>query len=103
MRLGLAFKADIDDLRESPSVEIVQHLKELNIGELFVVEPHVTALPNNLVGDNVILADANEAVAKADIVLLLVNHRAFKDIGIGALASKVVIDTRGLWEAMEKI
>jgi UDP-N-acetyl-D-mannosaminuronic acid dehydrogenase len=99
--LGLAFKADIDDLRESPSVEIVHHLKVLNIGELYVSEPHVTELPKNLTGANVFFADAEEAIAKADIVLLLVNHQAFKDIGIGALAGKTVIDTRGLWDAVK--
>jgi len=98
--LGLAFKADIDDLRESPSVEIVHHLKMLNIGELYVSEPHVNELPKNLTGANVFFADAEEAIAKADIVLLLVNHQAFKDISIGALAGKVVIDTRGLWNGM---
>jgi len=96
--LGLAFKADIDDLRESPSVEIVHHLKMLNIGELYVSEPHVNELPKNLTGANVFFADAEEAIAKADIVLLLVNHQAFKEIGIGALVGKTVIDTRGLWE-----
>lgn len=99
--LGLAFKADIDDLRESPSVEIVQHLKEMNFGELYVVEPHVTKLPKNLVGEKVNFADAHDAVAQADIILLLVNHQAFKDIGIGALAGKVVIDTRGLWDIVQ--
>lgn len=96
--LGLAFKADIDDLRESPSVDIVQHLKEMRLGELFVAEPHISELPKNLVGDNLNFSDANEAVAKADIILLLVNHRAFKEIGMDALKDKVVIDTRGLWE-----
>lgn len=95
--LGLAFKADIDDLRESPSMEIVRHLKELNIGELFVSEPHVPELPAILQGDNVKFSDAETAIENADIVLLLVNHRAFKNIQIGQLADKAVIDTRGLW------
>jgi len=95
--LGLAFKSDIDDLRESPSLDIVHYLKELNIGELYVSEPHVMELPKNLTGANVFFSDAEEAIAKADIVLLLVNHQAFKSIGIGVLAGKVVIDTRGLW------
>jgi UDP-N-acetyl-D-mannosaminuronic acid dehydrogenase len=96
--LGLAFKADIDDLRESPSVEIVHHLKEMQIGELLVVEPHVTELPASLAGSNVTFAEATDAVAKADIVLLLVNHQKFTDITVGQLAGKVVIDTRGLWK-----
>jgi UDP-N-acetyl-D-mannosaminuronic acid dehydrogenase len=99
--LGLAFKADIDDLRESPSVEIVSHLKALNLGELYVSEPHVSELPKNLTGANVFFVEAEKAIAKADIVLLLVNHQAFKEISIGTLAGKVVIDTRGLWEFAE--
>jgi UDP-N-acetyl-D-mannosaminuronic acid dehydrogenase len=96
--LGLAFKADIDDLRESPSMQIVQHLKELGLGELYVVEPHITELPISLTGDTVSLADGKEAVSKADIVLLLVNHQVFDEINIGNLAGKVVIDTRGFWQ-----
>lgn len=96
--LGLSFKADIDDLRESPSVDIVQHLKEMKLGELLVAEPHISELPQSLVGNDLKFMDANEAVAMADIVLLLVNHQAFKEIGMDTLQGKVVIDTRGLWK-----
>jgi UDP-N-acetyl-D-mannosaminuronic acid dehydrogenase len=95
--LGLAFKADIDDLRESPSLEIVQHLNKLNLGSLYVSEPHISELPPSLLGNNVSLVEANVAIEKADIVLLLVNHKAFKEIGIDELVGKEVIDTRGLW------
>jgi UDP-N-acetyl-D-mannosaminuronic acid dehydrogenase len=98
--LGLAFKADIDDLRESPSLEIVQKLKEMNLGELYVVEPHVAELPDSLKSNNVIFTNMHDAIERADIVLLLVNHQVFKDIGINALIGKVLIDTRGLWESM---
>jgi UDP-N-acetyl-D-mannosaminuronic acid dehydrogenase len=98
--LGLAFKADIDDLRESPAVEIVHHLKELNIGELYVSEPHITELPKNLTDTNVFFRDAKEAIAEANIVLLLVNHQVFKDVRVNALAGKVVFDTRGLWDVL---
>lgn len=97
--LGLAFKADIDDLRESPSLEIVRHLKEMQLGELYVAEPHAKELPKSLVATNVNFMDAKDAVEKADIVLLLVNHRVFQEIGINSLVGKVVIDTRGLWIA----
>lgn len=100
--LGLAFKADIDDLRESPSVEIVRHLIDLNLGQLYIAEPHVEALPNDMQGASVQFADAADAVAQADIVLLLVNHQKFSDITIGMLAGKVVIDTRGMWDGASR-
>lgn len=98
--LGLAFKADIDDLRESPSLEIVQKLKEMNLGDLYVVEPHVAELPDSLKSKNVIFTNSHDAIKNADIVLLLVNHKVFKDIGINTLIGKVLIDTRGLWETL---
>ena len=96
--LGLAFKADIDDLRESPSVAIVQRLKEAQLGQLYVVEPHIVELPTNLAGQGVFLMETTEALAKANVVLLLVNHHQFKQIHLGMLNDKVVIDTRGLWQ-----
>ncbi|CAJ0882190.1 UDP-N-acetyl-D-mannosamine dehydrogenase [Ralstonia sp. LMG 32965] len=93
--LGLAFKANIDDLRESPSVEIVRRLAADGIGEILAVEPHVEALPASLSG-KVELADAATALERADIVVLLVDHDQFKAIPWGALQGKSIIDTRGI-------
>lgn len=95
--LGLAFKADIDDLRESPSLEIVQQLKKLNLGTLYVAEPHIGQLPADLKAENVEFASAEDAVANADIVLLLVNHQKFAGIDLHTLDNKTLIDTRGMW------
>lgn len=97
--LGLSFKADIDDLRESPSVEIVQHLIQEKLGDLMIVEPHISTLPESLQAPNVELMALTDAIHAADIVLLLVNHRAFYELPRNDLMAKIVIDTRGIWSA----
>lgn len=96
--LGLAFKADIDDLRESPAVEITAHLAEEIDARIIAVEPFVGALPPSLSKfSNVEFSDAKSAIAAADIVLLLVDHKKFKSINQKALNQKILIDTRGVW------
>lgn len=96
--LGLAFKADIDDLRESPAIKIVDKLAKMNIGKLLVVEPHIQVLPNELKKYEVIqLVEMDDAIAQADIVVLLVNHRVFVEVDKELLNEKIVIDTRGIW------
>lgn len=97
--LGIAFKNDIDDLRESPSLEIVKRLGVDNPQlDIRVVEPNVKALPpvlSNL--SNLTKQDTEEAIAAADVVLLLVNHRQFVGLDQSLLEGKTVIDTKGIW------
>src|SRR5690606_6242685 len=78
--LGLAFKPDIDDLRESPALAIVDQLAEqLPQGRILAVEPYVSELSGSLADrPNVTLTDLDEALAAADVVVLLVDHRQFK-------------------------
>ena len=96
--LGLSYKADIDDLRESPSVVATKALAELSEGRVIVVEPHTTELPAILSKlENVELCDLDTAMAQADIVMLLTDHRIFKELDTSRLAGKCVYDTRGIW------
>lgn len=88
---GLAFKPDIDDLRESPALEIVRELAKDHPGPLTVVEPNVDALPAGLGHAELIRM---EAAVKADIHLMLVDHTPFKTM---AMPAGKIVDTRGVW------
>jgi UDP-N-acetyl-D-mannosaminuronic acid dehydrogenase len=89
--LGITFKANIDDLRESPSLDIVKELVASGIGQIMVCDPNVdkekVAFP---------LHDLKELLKEADILLLLVDHHEFTDIDPQVIKDKVVIDTRGV-------
>lgn len=92
---GLAFKPDIDDLRESPALEIAEGLCSSHAGAVFMVEPNVKALPSSL--ERAALVSLEGALGQADIHVLLVDHKQFKAINPGRVNGKIVIDTRGCW------
>lgn len=87
--LGLAYKPDIDDLRESPAVEIVKALQAQIEGEVLAVEPNIAEHPDFK------LCGLEDALKAADIVVVLVGHRQFKKIPKSLIAEKIVIDTCG--------
>jgi len=88
--LGLSFKADVDDLRESPSVEIVRTLMKAKVGDILVSEPTLSS------HKEFNLLPYEEVVAKSDIVLLLVDHKQFRKLKAADLKEKILIDTRGI-------
>lgn len=96
--LGLAFKADIDDLRESPALAIAAQLpSEIPGSTVLAVEPNVQESPASLDGTGVILSSLEEALERADVLVLLVDHREFIGIDRSVISGKRVVDTRGVW------
>jgi len=89
---GLSFKADIDDLRESPAMKIATAILRDHAGKVLMVEPNIRELPEHL--DSSTLVSESEAKAEADIHVLLVDHKSFK---AAPPKSGIVIDTRGIW------
>lgn len=96
--LGLAFKPDIDDLRESPALAICKELSSLPGVDIVAVEPHIKKLPTILEDTGVLLVGAEDAIERADIVLALVAHSAFRDLDIDTLEGKAVFDVSAVWE-----
>ena len=91
--LGITYKADVDDLRESPALDIVRGLAERNVGELLVCDPCVSEKQFS----EFKLLDLNDVLEQANILVLLTDHRPFCKIPRRILQEKVIVDTRGTW------
>lgn len=99
--LGISFKPDIDDLRESPALQIlIQLAREFPHTKLFVVEPNIDSLPDEVgIFENVTLTNLDFALHTATITLLLVDHKEFKLNKAKILKAPTLIDTRGISHA----
>ena len=95
--LGLSFKPNIDDLRESPALEIAIELAKKYGARVRVVEPHVAELPKGFDGTGAVKVTLYEALAECDVLVVLVDHKEFKLVPPDVRAGKAIYDTRGLW------
>lgn len=96
--LGLAYKADVGDLRESPAIAVIERLQETcSGGQLLVVEPYVDELPSGLLAAGRTELVSLDRALVADVIVLLTDHEEFRHVKIEILAGKRIIDTRGTW------
>jgi len=86
--LGLAYKGDIDDTRESPALKVIEILKEKK-AEIFVYDPYIKSKSN--------VKDLDELLEKSDYIVLVTNHKEFKNMDLNQLKDKnikIIIDGR---------
>jgi UDP-N-acetyl-D-mannosaminuronic acid dehydrogenase len=86
----------VDDLRESPAVSVVQDLTNDDVGEIYLVEPNIEAIPKAFAGcKRLHWSSLTDAIAQSDIVALLVAHDQFRALDRTLMTDKVVIDAAG--------
>ena len=102
--LGVTYKPNVDDMRESPAVEVIHLLREAG-AEVRVFDPYIAAAPEL---EGLLVDSVTAAAAQADAIVLLVHHREFLDLDLADLADvvkqRVVLDTRNVlarqaWES----
>lgn len=92
--MGLSYKPDIDDLRESPAKYIVESLVKKQVGDVLVCEPNVEKVKNPAIT----LVNCDTLLKKADIIVALVAHKEFRQLDPHLLKEKMVVDVCGIWQ-----
>ena len=95
--LGLAFKANVDDFRESPALKVAQAIAAQFGDRVDIVEPYAAELPPALAATGAQLIDIDTALGRCEVMVVLVDHDLFKSIPADERAGKIVYDTRGIW------
>lgn len=95
--LGLSFKANVDDLRGSPALQVAMALAERYTRRLKIVEPYISALPREIAAAGAEFACLREALARCEVAIVLVDHDEFRSIPLGERRHLAVLDTRGIW------
>lgn len=95
--MGLAFKANIDDFRESPALKVAAALAERFGDRICIVEPYARELPASFRGTGATLTDVDTAIETCSVMIVLVDHDVFRSIPLEERVNKRVLDTRGIW------
>ncbi len=75
---GLSYKPNVDDLRESPALEIASSISDFEEVEIFIIEPHIQILPNILGSKHCTLTNFDFAVDNSELAVILVSHKGFR-------------------------
>jgi UDP-N-acetyl-D-mannosaminuronic acid dehydrogenase len=97
---GLTFKANVDDLRESPALEVARQLAEKYGSKIKVVEPNIRALPAEIAEHGATLTDLDDAIRECEVAIVLVDHDQFKMIPLAERRHLAVLDLKGIWQDM---
>ena len=94
---GLAFKPDIDDLRESPALEITLALAKQYPGQVVAVEPNIEVAPKSFDAAGVVLEMQKDAVQTADVLVVLVDNKEFRTDKPVLRSAQRLVDAKGIW------
>jgi UDP-N-acetyl-D-mannosaminuronic acid dehydrogenase len=97
---GLSYKANIDDLRESPSITIIKKLAKYDFKKILLVDPYVKNDIKFNIRKKVVRSNIKVALKESDIILFLVDHSVFKRINKKYLSNKIIIDTKGILQEL---
>jgi UDP-N-acetyl-D-mannosaminuronic acid dehydrogenase len=65
---------------------------------VLVADPHLSSLPPSLQDERVTLVPTDEAIDRADVIVMLVDHSSFKQITPANIGNRALVDTRGVWQ-----
>ena len=95
--LGLAFKANVDDLRGSPALQVANALAGRYGSRLRIVEPYIRQLPADLAGTGASFVSLGEALTSCEVAIVLVDHEEFRSVPLAERRHLAVLDARGIW------